>query len=225
MDAGVDAGEDDGRGVAGLDLGGLVGGDDAQRGVDAAGDAGGRGTAADAHVDGPEGDAVDAPLVAGGERGDDAALGAAPAVAGVPQQAGGVGLVAGGELDLRVHLQGAQAREHGGRQAGGLDRHRGGGQLDGLDDELEALGEGDALADDEADLGDAAAVDREAAAQGEQPEIAATQAEEGVALGDPRVVDLQGGAPQATDEVAGDERSTGPVRQSEGRVRTMHGSL
>jgi hypothetical protein len=112
--------------------------------------------------------------------------------------------------------------QHGGRQPRRLDRQGRVGQLDRLDHELEALGQGDALPGREADLGDALAADREAPPQRQQPQVAAAQAEHRVPLRDPRIVDLQRGAPEPADEVAGRERPAGPVRQAKGRIRMIH---
>ena len=43
------------------------------------------------------------------------------------------------------------------------------------------------------------------------------------ALGDARVVDLQRGAPQPPDQLAGGQRSTRSIRQPKGRESTIHG--
>ncbi|WP_434427857.1 hypothetical protein [Nannocystis pusilla] len=132
--------------------------------------------------------------------------------------------MAGRQLDLRARAQRTQAGQHGRRQAGGLDRKGARGQVDALDHDLETVREGDAEAGDEPDLADAATVDAEPAAQREQPQVAAAQAEHRVALADPRVVELQRGAPQPADDVAGAERARRPVGQAEGREGAVHRS-
>ncbi len=174
--------------------------------------------------DGAKLHAVDDPAIAGDDEAGRPGVAAHPGLAGGPELIAGVGAPAGRQAGPQAAEEGRDPQQHLARDAVGLEgqhrlRHR---DLEHL--ERETRGQGDALAGPEHEVGAGAAVQAEATAQGEQLQVTAAQAHQGVGLAQAAVVDVQRRRPQSADHGAVSERPDLAVGQLQLHGRA-HGGL
>jgi hypothetical protein len=201
-------------------VGGIVADDEMEGLTDGAFGEGDRLTGAlEGDLDGAEAAASDLEGIAGAERGAEWGLvppSDAPAAAVGPEGELGVRLGAGDELDAVAGD--AERGDHGEGLAGdpvarqAKDRVRE-GDLEDVD--VETVRELDVLTLGEDEVRQRLSVEGEAASEGQQLELAAAEADHRVGLADAGVVDGEGRAPEAADEVTVPEVVGGAVREGQ----------